>query len=291
MKKTTTRATTTTATGTSGAPRRGRGAARKPINTDAPKTTTTVGATSGVSESNTTNNSIKNPETNSSVSALKEVYQSLYSEFARLAEDARNKLAHVEALELVLVQPSSFNLTIPSLELPAGTLEVESVSANSTSPISPSAASVESASANVSEPAKPRGRRGGRPKSVPTIDSVASKPAATEAPKRRGRQPKVVAKVETETPRRRGGLKLIKPYQDNTMLDALEKALEDRKGITVSADTLVEALYGEQLKPEQFKLAKDRVTKSLSKGKIENRWDRVPDKIGCYTISMKLLEL
>jgi hypothetical protein len=271
MPRTTTRATNTSATSGVTAPKRGRGPTKKTTNPDS----ATVASSA--------NNSAKAPETNASVSALREVYQSLYSEFARLAEDARKKLAHIESLELVLVQPTPFNLNLSSLDsaVPA---EVDTISTNSNNSFS--SFSPEDSSENL----VPRARKGGRPKSVTAV--VATKPESTEAPKaKRGRQPKATTtKVEAETPRRRGGLKLIKPYQDSTMLDALESALEDRKGTPVSADTLVEALYGE-LKPDQFKLAKDRVTKSLSKGKIENRWDRVPDKIGCYTISMKLLEL
>jgi hypothetical protein len=276
MPRTSTRLTNTSATGVT-APKKGRGAAKKTTNPDTATVTTT--------EKNPTNNSAKATETNASVLALKEVYQSVYGEYSRLAEDARKKLAHLESLELVLVQPTPFNLNLPSLDLPATEVQAASTNSNNSSSYS------NSLPEDSAETLVPRARKGGRPKSVPS--AVATKPETTEAPKaKRGRQPKAAtAKVEPETPRRRGGLKLIKPYQDSTMLDALQIALEDRKGTTVSADTLVEALYGDQLKPEQFKLAKDRVTKSLSKGKIENRWDRVPDKIGCYTISMKLLEL
>lgn len=295
MKKQTTRSTTSNSlgnsTGVSGAPRRGRGAAKKNLNSDSPITSSPEDAQendSKVSGNNASHNSTKAPETSSSVQvhALKDLYQTLFGEFSKLAEDAQQKLKQVEALEASLAQSPSLNLSPNSLKMPAIATTSESAPADSSN-----SSDEQESDEQESEALKPRGRRGGRPKSVPSAATISKSESSdpTEAPKRRGRQPAV--KTESEAPRRRGGMKLIKPYQDSTMLDALQKALEERKGSVVSADTLVEALYGDQLKPDQFKLAKDRVTKSLSKGKIENRWDRVPDKIGCYTIAMKLLEL
>ncbi|MDX1977163.1 MAG: hypothetical protein SFT94_05775 [Pseudanabaenaceae cyanobacterium bins.68] len=219
------------------------------------------------------------PVNQTSLTALKDVYLALHSEFSRLAADARTKLEHITNLEKVLGTSSSLTLSLPQFQSQAvAPIQSETVgilASSLASEVKDNGFDAVAASELAPDLPRPRGRR-------PKV-----KIEGEIKPVKRGRQPK----VEGETPRKRGVLKLVKPYQDSTMLDALQLALEERKGSVVSADTLVEVLYGDQLRPDQYKLAKDRVTKSLSKGKIENRWDRVPDKIGCYTIAMKLLEL
>lgn len=82
------------------------------------------------------------------------------------------------------------------------------------------------------------------------------------------------------------GLKIIKPYHNLTMHEAIAQVLKT-KGGAVDTDTIVYALYGRDLTPEQFKVAKDRVTKSLSKGKQEGKWYRLPDRAGVYTASLE----
>jgi hypothetical protein len=48
-------------------------------------------------------------------------------------------------------------------------------------------------------------------------------------------------------------------------------------------------LYG-ALSDDQYRVAKDRGTKSLSKGKIDDKWDRVPSQLGFYTLSVASLK-
>jgi hypothetical protein len=123
MKKQTTCSTANsaakTSTGVSGAPKRGRGAAKKNLNSDALKTSALE-------------NNPKVLEETSSVNALKNLYQTLYDEFSRLAEDAHQKLQQVEALESSLGQSAGLNLRFPSPENPAiATSESNSVSSSS----------------------------------------------------------------------------------------------------------------------------------------------------------------
>lgn len=82
-----------------------------------------------------------------------------------------------------------------------------------------------------------------------------------------------------------GGLKMRAPYQGSTMMSAIAKILQERKGEFVNADMVVKTLYGD-LPSETYRIVKDRVTKSLSKGKIDGLWERVPDQAGYYTLSM-----
>jgi len=78
-------------------------------------------------------------------------------------------------------------------------------------------------------------------------------------------------------------------YQGNTLTDAIEKVLQERKGEFVNADSVVKALYGD-LSAENFRQAKDRVTKNLSKGKLDGKWERVPNQLGYYTLSMSAVK-
>jgi hypothetical protein len=81
------------------------------------------------------------------------------------------------------------------------------------------------------------------------------------------------------------GLPVRSPYQDKSLNEAITLFLNERKGEYVNADSVVKALF-EDLTPDQFRLAKDRVTKTLSKGKIDGKWERVPEQMGYYTLSL-----
>jgi hypothetical protein len=80
-------------------------------------------------------------------------------------------------------------------------------------------------------------------------------------------------------------LALNPAYQGQTLLSAIAQVLKSLEGQKVNADTVVKELHGE-LPPDLLRIAKERVTKNLSKGKIENKWDSVPDQTGLYTFSM-----
>lgn len=80
-------------------------------------------------------------------------------------------------------------------------------------------------------------------------------------------------------------LKMVKAYERLTMHEAIAQVLQ-RQGGAVDTDTVVYELYG-KLDGEEFKVAKDRVTKSLSKGKQLGKWYRIPDRAGVYTASLE----
>ncbi len=109
--------------------------------------------------------------------------------------------------------------------------------------------------------------------------------------------PKASKKAEAEAskasqPKKSGRMSslVMRPlYQGNTLTDAIEKVLQERKGEFVNADSVVKALYGD-LSAENFRQAKDRVTKNLSKGKLDGKWERVPNQLGYYTLSMSAVK-
>ena len=148
---------------------------------------------------------------------------------------------------------------------------------------------------------KPIPRKGRQKKEAAAATEVApvtkqKEPKVKEKPAKvgRGRYPRK-PKAETPAaaptpalPRRAGrssSLAMRGPYQGNTLTEAIAKILQERKGEFVTADSIVKALYGD-LSNETFRLAKDRVTKNLSKGKLDGLWERVPHQLGYYTLSM-----
>ena len=136
------------------------------------------------------------------------------------------------------------------------------------------------------------------PKATKTTKAPkATKAAPKAAPKAVKAAPKVSKKAEAEAakasqPKKSGRMSslVMRPlYQGNTLTDAIEKVLQERKGEFVNADSVVKALYGD-LSVENFRQAKDRVTKNLSKGKLDGKWERVPNQLGYYTLSMSAVK-
>ncbi len=80
-------------------------------------------------------------------------------------------------------------------------------------------------------------------------------------------------------------LALRPAYQGQTLLLAIAQVLKSREGQKVNADTVVKELHGD-LPSDLFRIAKERITKNLSKGKIEKKWDSIPEQTGLYTISL-----
>ena len=78
----------------------------------------------------------------------------------------------------------------------------------------------------------------------------------------------------------------IRPnYQGQTLLEAIARVLKKFSGQKVNADMVVEELHGE-LSPDLYRIARERVVKNLSKGKVEGKWDSIPDQAGFYTFSL-----
>ncbi len=140
--------------------------------------------------------------------------------------------------------------------------------------------SLEDIEADLASLNLPKKTRRGRTKKLDQPAETASK-----AP----RKTKSAKEGKVSAPKRRRNslrdLKMRSPYQGSTMMNAISKVLKEREGEFVNADIVVKALYGE-LPNDIFRIVKDRVAKSLSKGKIDGLWERVPDRMGYYTLSM-----
>ncbi|MCA1904798.1 MAG: hypothetical protein LDL47_08195 [Cyanobacteria bacterium KgW148] len=108
------------------------------------------------------------------------------------------------------------------------------------------------------------------------------------APRRGFSEPLPVpsGQVQTKKRGRKSFLKMLPAYDRMTMHEAIATILQ-KQGGAMDTDTIVYELYGKNLGAEEFKIAKDRVTKSLSKGKQEGKWYRIPDRSGVYTASLE----
>ncbi len=116
-----------------------------------------------------------------------------------------------------------------------------------------------------------------------TAKTIASSPKASK------KSQSATSETHPKKSGRMSSLVMRPLYQGNTLTDAIEKVLQERKGEFVNADSVVKALYGD-LSVENFRQAKDRVTKNLSKGKLDAKWERVPNQLGYYTLSMSAVK-
>jgi len=112
----------------------------------------------------------------------------------------------------------------------------------------------------------------------------ASAPSSSSAKTPKGKAKKTLTSTSVKT-KPSDILTLNPAYRGQTLLSAIAQVLKSLEGQKVNADTVVKELHGE-LPPDLLRIAKERVTKNLSKGKIENKWDSVPDQTGLYTFSM-----
>ena len=184
--------------------------------------------------------------------ALHSSLQSFLSEYEDKVAQARDQLAHVEAL-------------LGTLPAQAPTTKAKKKEVVAVAPV---------VAAVVIDEVLPAPTKGRKPKDIakPSVAPVAM-PAATG----RGRG------------HRRGSLTTRPAYEGLTLTEAIEKILNERQGQAVNADDVVSILYGD-LTESVFRVAKERVTKNLSKGKGENRWKRVPNQLGYYTLSLETLK-
>ncbi|MCA6573926.1 MAG: hypothetical protein ACK5EU_16825 [Pseudanabaena sp.] len=178
-----------------------------------------------------------------------------------------------------------YTLSLESLKtVPTSTIKRGRAAAKAAAP----AAKVEKApkaakAAKVSKAPKVAAKATKTPKTTAkaVVTKTSTKVKKSEAPVSKAIQPKKSG--------RSSSLAFRPLYQGNTLTDAIEKVLQERKGEFVNADSVVKALYGD-LSVENFRQAKDRVTKNLSKGKLDGKWERVPNQLGYYTLSMSAVK-
>ena len=207
---------------------------------------------------------------------------------------------HSMSIDLpVSLQPDGFGASLQALQshLKAFLSEYEDKVSQARAQL----AHVEALLGSLPAEAPKRGRKKEVKEAIAPVVAIA--PIAVEVPIKptRGRKPKAAAaKIEVEPSpapvakgrgrgHRRGSLTMRPAYEGLTLTEAIEKVLNERQGQSVNADDVVNILYGELTEPV-FRVAKERVTKNLSKGKGEGRWKRVPTQLGYYTLSLETLK-
>jgi outer membrane biosynthesis protein TonB len=252
--------------------------------------------------------------TEPALEALRNHYQDQVTECEQAATSARSQLDHIQALlfHISVAPVRSFNtsaLKTPPATSNAASEPLATPMAEAIEPSAPTKPAKTVKPAKTAKPANVKAAKAAKPAAKPAT-KPAAKPAAkaaktaaiTKAPTGRGKRAGITAAEKVEAPKstskkgkakdkggRNGKLKMKDSYLGKTMLDAIGMVLKANTGKAVSADSVVNSLYG-ALSDDQFRVAKDRVTKSLSKGKIDDMWDRVPNQLGVYTISASSLK-
>lgn len=241
--------------------------------------------------------------TEPALEALRNHYQDQVTEYEQAATSARSQLDHIQALLFhISVAPvrsfntSSLKLAQTKSSAPSGPVATPAVESSE-----PAAPTKPAKTVKPAKTAKPANIKAAKP-AAKTAAKPAKTAAITKLPAGRGKRAGIAVAEKVEAPKatskkgktkdkggRNGKLKMKDSYLGKTMLDAIGMVLKANTGKAVSADSVVNSLYG-ALSDDQFRVAKDRVTKSLSKGKIDEMWDRVPNQLGVYTISASSLK-
>ncbi len=82
---------------------------------------------------------------------------------------------------------------------------------------------------------------------------------------------------------------LLPQYQHLNKSEAVEKLLQENMGNILHVDYIGRSLYG-LLESELFKIERQKIYETMSKGVVKGFWDKVPDQPGCYTIDLKLVD-
>lgn len=83
--------------------------------------------------------------------------------------------------------------------------------------------------------------------------------------------------------------KMLPLYQELNLVDAISVIVRENSGKILNIDFVARALYGE-LSGQALTKAKERVGKALWSGAKQKRWQRVPKRLGSYTLDMKLVK-
>jgi hypothetical protein len=81
---------------------------------------------------------------------------------------------------------------------------------------------------------------------------------------------------------------MLPPYRGQSLKAALTSVIESHPGKVYCIDDLIALLFG-TVEASQKGRVRDAVIKGLSEGKLQGRFESVPDSKGCYTLSISLL--
>lgn len=92
-------------------------------------------------------------------------------------------------------------------------------------------------------------------------------------------------------PSRRGRSDDMLPrYNHLSLTAAVEVVVNEHPGEVMTTEKVAKVLYGEDIDGRALIKAKDRIGKTLWGGATQGRWQRIPGRLGCYTLSLKTLK-
>ena len=83
---------------------------------------------------------------------------------------------------------------------------------------------------------------------------------------------------------------MLPPYRSLSVRAALTSLLEANPGKVYCIDDFIAVLFG-KVEPRQRSRVRAGVSRALSKGKLDGRFDSVPGSVGCYTLNRRLLKV
>lgn len=90
--------------------------------------------------------------------------------------------------------------------------------------------------------------------------------------------------------RSRSSEEMLPRFQRMSLTAAVETVVQEHPGEVLTTEKVAKALHGEDIDGRALTKAKDRIGKILWGGATQNRWQRVPGKLGCYTLDLKQLQ-
>jgi hypothetical protein len=117
------------------------------------------------------------------------------------------------------------------------------------------------------------------------VEPVADSEAATTKSNSR------LAVSSRRRPSRRGRSDDMLPrYNHLSLTAAVEVVVNEHPGEVITTEKVAKELYGEDIEGRALIKAKDRIGKTLWGGATQGRWQRIPGRLGCYTLSLKTLK-
>jgi hypothetical protein len=114
----------------------------------------------------------------------------------------------------------------------------------------------------------------------PTADSESATANTSRLPVSSRRRPSRRGKSDDMLPR----------YNHLSLTAAVEVVVNEHPGEVITTEKVAKVLYGDDIDGRALVKAKDRIGKTLWGGATQGRWQRIPGRLGCYTLNLKTLK-
>lgn len=212
---------------------------------------------------------------------LHSYYKDLVEEYTRLAAQASEQLAHIEALlqgwhpqikgeHLGYTNDSSPQPGLELVAAPSNTIQNQLPE----KPDSDVMLTLPYASIPTKTQDETIAENGVKSPDILTNQDEATSSYAVD---------KNAADINTKESKATDSIELLPNYQGVDLFHAIEKVLQEHLGSILHVDFIIRELYG-SLNLEIFNIAATGVKEALSAGVKDGRWLAVPDEPGCYSL-------